>query len=100
MTKQQITVTARIKVKSGMEEKFKEEYLAVVALTVAEEGCIRYDLHQSRADSSMFMLYEQWSSKAALDQHLQMPYIKGLSEKAPNFLAEPVEILFWEQIKN
>lgn len=94
----QVTVTARIRVKSGMEEKFKQEYLPIVTLTVAEEGCLNYNLHQSQADPSVFMLYEQWISKEILEQHLQMPYIKGLGEKASDFLAEPVEINLWEQI--
>jgi quinol monooxygenase YgiN len=98
MTDRQVTVTARIKVKSGLEEKFKQEYLPIVTLTVAEEGCLNYNLYQSQADPSIFMLYEKWMSKEILDQHLQMPYIKAISEKASEFLAEPVEINLWEQI--
>jgi quinol monooxygenase YgiN len=98
MTDRQVTVTARIKVKSGLEEKFKQEYLPIVTLTVAEEGCLSYNLYQSQADPSIFMLYEQWMSQEILEQHLQMPYIKGLREKAGEFLAEPVQIDLWEQI--
>ncbi len=98
MTKQQVIVTARIKVKSGMEEKFKQEYLPIVTLTLTEEGCLNYNLYQSQAEPSVFMLYENWVSKEVLDQHLQMPYIRAISEKASEFLVEPVEINLWEQI--
>ncbi len=98
MTKQQVTVTARLKVKSGMEEKFKQEYLPIVSLTLAEEGCVNYNLHQSQADPTVFMLYENWVSQENLDQHLQMPYIKAISEQAGEFLAEPIEINLWQQI--
>jgi quinol monooxygenase YgiN len=98
MTQEQLTVTACIKVKFGMEEKFKEEYLPIVNLTVAEEGCLSYRLHQSQADSSVFLLYEQWISKVDLDRHLQMPYIKEINQKASEFLAEPVEMNLWAQI--
>ncbi|MBO3457481.1 antibiotic biosynthesis monooxygenase [Aetokthonos hydrillicola Thurmond2011] len=98
MTVQQVIVTASIKVKSGMEERFKEEYLPIVNLTLAEEGCLNYNLYQSQANPSIFMLYEKWMSKEILDQHLQMPYMKAISEKASEFLVEPVEINLWEHI--
>jgi quinol monooxygenase YgiN len=98
MTPGQVTVTACIKVKSGMEEKFKQEYLPIVNLTITEEGCLSYKLHQSQADPSVFLLYEQWMSKADLDRHLQMPYIKAINQKASEFLAEPVEMNLWVQI--
>lgn len=98
MSNQQVTVTARIKVKPGMEEQFKQEYLPVLALTRAEEGCINYDLHQSADEPSLFMLHENWLSKEILDRHLAMPYIKALGEKAGEFLAEPPEVRLWLQI--
>jgi quinol monooxygenase YgiN len=98
MTNQQVTVTARIKVKPGMEEQFKQEYMPVLALTRAEEGCLNYDLHQSADDPSLFMLHENWASKEILEQHLQTPYIKALGAKAPDFLTEPPEVLLWEQV--
>ena len=49
MTKQEVTVTARIRVKSGMEKRFKQEYLPIVTLTLAEEGCINFYLRNSRS---------------------------------------------------
>ncbi|MGL5939975.1 MAG: putative quinol monooxygenase [Waterburya sp.] len=98
MTKQQVTVTASIVVKSGMEEKFKQEYLPIVTLTLAEEGCLNYNLYQSQTNPSIFWLYENWVSQEILEQHLQMPYIKAIGEKANEFLAEPIEINLWQQI--
>ncbi len=98
MNNQKVTVTARIKVKSGLEDKFKQEYLPIVKLTLEEKGCINYNLHQSQNEPSVFMLYENWESKEVLDQHLQMDYMKAISEKASEFLAEPVEMNLWEPV--
>ncbi|MDJ0716393.1 MAG: putative quinol monooxygenase [Prochloraceae cyanobacterium] len=98
MANERVTVIAKIKVKPGMEEKFKAEYLPVVELTRKEVGCINYDLHQSAEDKNTFLLYENWVSKENLDKHLQMPYIKALGEKAPEFLAESPKIEFWQKI--
>ncbi|MGL4884194.1 MAG: putative quinol monooxygenase, partial [Waterburya sp.] len=68
MTKQKVTVTASIVVKSGMEEKFKQEYLPIITLTLAEEGCLNYNLYQSQTNPSIFWLYENWVSQEILEQ--------------------------------
>ncbi|NEO47886.1 MAG: antibiotic biosynthesis monooxygenase [Moorea sp. SIO4A3] len=98
MSNQQVTVTARLKVKPGMEKNFKEEFLPILELSRLEEGCLNYDLHQSNEDPSLFLLHENWVSKEILDKHLEMPYIKALGEKAEDFLTEPPEVKLWKQI--
>ncbi len=98
MTNQQVTVTARIKLKPGMEEKFKQEYLPILTQSRLEDGCLNYDLHQSNEDPSLFLLHENWVSKEILDKHLQMPYIQALGQKAEEFLTEPPEVKLWKQI--
>ncbi|BAY49325.1 hypothetical protein SAMD00079811_69540 [Scytonema sp. HK-05] len=98
MSNHQVTVTARMKVKQGLEDRFKQELQTVIATTRSENGCINYDLHQSVDNPSLFMLHENWISKDILEQHLEMPYIKALSEKAAEFLVEPPEVLLWQQV--
>ncbi|MCC5603836.1 antibiotic biosynthesis monooxygenase [Nostoc sp. CHAB 5784] len=100
MSNQQVTVTARLKVKPGLENEFKQEFQAVIALTLKEEGCINYDLHQSVEDPSLFLLHENWVSQDILAQHLEQPYIKGLGEKAGRFLVDPPDVRLWQQIAN
>ncbi|WP_413199221.1 putative quinol monooxygenase [Nostoc piscinale] len=100
MSSQQVTVTARLKVKQGLEDKFRAEFEPVIALTRAEDGCINYDLHQSIEDPSVFLLHENWASQAILDQHLQQPYIRAMLTKADEFLVEPPEVKLWQQIIN
>ncbi len=98
MAEKKITVVARIKAKEGMEEKVKQELLALVRPTRSEKGCISYVLHQSVENKSLFMFYESWVSKRDLDEHLKMPYMKSHMEKAKEILAEPGEISIWEVI--
>jgi quinol monooxygenase YgiN len=98
MADRKITVLARIKAKAGMEERVKRELLALVAPSRSEEACLDYDLHQSVDDKSLFMFYENWTSKGALDKHLEMPYLDAFDEKVEGMLAEPVEISLWEMI--
>lgn len=98
MRPQSITVVARIKAKVGREEDVKKELTALIAPTRLEPGCLKYDLHQSSEDKSLFMFYENWAARKDLDEHLKMPYLQEFLGKAEKILAEPVEIALWEMI--
>jgi quinol monooxygenase YgiN len=98
MREKQVTVLARFQAKKGMEERVREEIMALVAPTRSEPGCINYDLHQSFEEEGLFVLYENWVSKEALDQHLEMPHLVAFKEKAPSLLAEPLDISLWRMI--
>lgn len=98
MMAEKVTVIAKIKAKPGMEEKVKEELMALVAPTRAESGCINYDLHQSPDDKSLFVFYENWTSKKDLDEHLETPHLMAFKGKAGDILAEPLDISLLEMI--
>jgi len=98
MVSNSVTVMARVKTKEGMEESVKAELLALVGPSRAERGCINYDLHQSSDDKTLFMFYENWVSKEALDTHFTMPQFDGFDERIEEMLAEPVEITLWEMV--
>lgn len=65
---------------------------AQVAPTRAEEGCINYDFHVDAADPCVFVFYENWTSRAALDAHLAMPHLQPLFSQLDRLLACPVDI--------
>lgn len=65
---------------------------AQVAPTRAEAGCINYDFHVDAADDCVFVFYENWTDRAALDAHLAMPHLKPLFSQLDRLLACPVEI--------
>ena len=65
---------------------------AQVAPTRAEAGCIDYDLHVDAADPCVFVFYENWTDRAALEAHLAMPHLRPLLSQMDRLLACPVEI--------
>ncbi len=82
------TVTARTET--------RDELLALlhaqVAPTRAEAGCINYDFHVDAADPCVFVFYENWTDRSALDAHLAMPHLQPLFSQLDRLLACPVEI--------
>jgi|ERR1041384_1452149 quinol monooxygenase YgiN len=95
---EQVTVLARVHARAGKEAEVQRLLRALVAPSRAEAGCLNYDLHQSVDDPTEFMFYENWTSRAALDAHLDMPYLNEFDALAEDLLAEPVEITFWQMI--
>ena len=58
-----LTIIAKLKAKPGAEEQLYEECRKLIAPTLAEEGCINYDMHRSIEDPGTIMFYENWTTK-------------------------------------
>ena len=82
------TLTARPETR----EELASLLMALVAPTRAEAGCINYDFHVDAADPCVFVFYENWTDRAALDAHLAMPHLQPLFSQLDRLLACPVEI--------
>ena len=93
-----IVVTARATAKEGCEGALEKVIRAVIAPTHAEEGCLKYALHQSLEDSKQFILVEKWSSKAAWEKHLGMPHIQNLFKQLPGLVMSPPEMQAFSEI--
>ena len=82
------TVTARPETRAELSALLQ----AQVAPTRAEPGCITYDFHVDAADPCVFVFYENWTDRAALDAHLAMPHLQPLFSQLDRLLACPVDI--------
>jgi quinol monooxygenase YgiN len=82
------TVTARPETR----EELVKLLGAQVAPTRAEAGCINYDFHVDAADPCVFVFYENWTSREALDTHLAMPHLQPLFSQLDRLLSRPVDI--------
>ena len=61
-------------------------------------GCINYDLHCSIEDSKVYTFHENWASKKALDEHLEMSYLKEFLKKSDKLLEKPTELYLCTKI--
>jgi len=90
---EQLTVIAQFVAKPGMETALAQALSALVAPSRSEAGCINYDLHQDNADPRRFLLYENWVSPAALEEHFTMPYLLQFLEDSAVLLFEPFTMM-------
>lgn len=94
----QVTVVAFIKAKQDKVGEVRDALLSLIGPTRQEEGCINYDLHESRSSEGEFVFYEIWRSHQDLDRHLNMPYLVEFVAKADDLLAEPLDIRLYRKI--
>lgn len=88
--KKKLSLVAFLFAKPGKEKELETRLKALLDLSRAEEGCINYDLHQSDDDPTVFVMYENWVDRSALDTHFEMPYMKELLADLPDLLRAPL----------
>ncbi len=89
---EKVTVIAVFRAIERKEKDLEKELTALVPPTRREPGCINYDLHRSIEDSRVYIFHENWASKKALDEHLEMPYLKEFLRKSDKLLEKPMEL--------
>lgn len=93
-----VYVMALITGKDGSKSDLEKALRAVVPTVRQEEGCLRYDLHQSSDDKPVFMFYETWQSREALAAHSKSPHMLEMRERVKDLVAGPSEITLWSAV--
>ncbi|SFJ70666.1 Quinol monooxygenase YgiN [Paenibacillus sp. UNC496MF] len=81
-----ITIVALLKGREGYAAQLREVLLKLGASSRAEEGCLTYVLHESRAYPEQFVLYEAWKNEAALAEHLASSHYRAYRRAAKTFI--------------
>ncbi|MDU9392237.1 putative quinol monooxygenase [Pseudomonas sp. zfem002] len=79
-------------------EAFEALFRAYVEPSRAEPGCIEYHMLRDKEDPSLFVFYEIWASKAALDVHSSLPHMREFFEKRMDYLERDFEIQLIEML--
>ena len=100
MTNPGCTIIGTVVAKPEKRDELMRILAAQVAPTRAEPGCMNYDFHCDRADPTIFIFYENFVSKEALDEHLTKAHLKPLMDRLDDLLAKPVDIRHLEMLSS
>jgi len=71
-----LTNVAIYRIKPEFVEEFRTRMLKHAETCLREEeGCLRFDVNQSRTDPSVFLMYEHFRDEAAVDAHGKTAHI-------------------------
>jgi quinol monooxygenase YgiN len=70
----------------------------LIAETVKEEGCKRYELVRDISDANHLLILETWESRAHLDAHSQSTHFKTFIPQMDSYLTEPSDVTVTEAL--
>lgn len=68
-------------------DEFKSMIQANHAASIAEPGCLRFDVAQSKDDPTHFLLWEVYIDDAAAAFHKTTPHYLAFKEQAPELMS-------------
>ena len=93
-----VTVVATFEARPGKETQLRNALMGLVAPTRQEAGCVNYDLHVSTENPRQFLFHENWTTKMALEAHLQSPHIQALLPRVDELCSSAPAVVVWDQI--
>ncbi len=94
-----LTVIAHMKALPGKEQDLREALESLVDPTLAEDGCVNYDLHQGTDDPATFFFYENWTSAEKLQAHLGTDHLVAFAGRLDEFLVGGADGLVITQLR-
>jgi len=93
-----IVVTARLQARQGQAAALEQQARALILPTRAEQGCRVYALYRCPDREGLFMFFEQWQSREALETHLRQPHVQAFMQAAESLLEGRVAVTIWENV--
>ncbi|MRI00350.1 antibiotic biosynthesis monooxygenase [Kriegella sp. EG-1] len=88
--KNQLTITASITATEGKREEVKRALLKLIPPTLAEEGCLNYDLHEDLENPNRFFFYENWETKEHWHKHNDSAHIAAHRNATKGLVADVI----------
>lgn len=94
----EITVLVHARAKPGRGAELLDLYGELAATTHGEDGCLAFTLHRGLDDHDVIALVERWSSKDALDAHIQSSHVAAFRRDAAEMADGPSTIVIAQPV--
>lgn len=94
----EVTCIAEIKALPGKKQALFEKLAELIPLSKTEAGCLRYELHQSIEDDSIFTFVDKFANQNSFDLHCETDYIKQYFDEIIPKISEYVKITLHKEI--
>ncbi len=93
-----VTVIATFEARPGKEAELRNLLTSLITPTRQEPGCLNYDLHVAPEKPTQFLFHENWTTREALDTHLQSAHLQTVLPRVTELCVAPPAIQLWERI--
>jgi len=74
--------------KVGKERELNTLIQSMIALSQAEQGCVKYDAYVDSDNSTTIYLIEEWENEESLNLHKEAPHFVNFKKLAPELLED------------
>ncbi|SLN47533.1 putative quinol monooxygenase [Roseisalinus antarcticus] len=85
-----LTIVASFQAHPGKGDALQEVLRGLIAPTLAEDGCVQYDLHRNNSDPDHFLFYETWETRPLWRDHAASDHIAAFGALKDELVAEMV----------
>jgi quinol monooxygenase YgiN len=78
--------------KPGKADEYEKRMIADLKNTRAEPGALQFHIHRHRSDPNLFVLYEIWKDKEALQKHFEMSYVQKFVADSAEYVDGDMEV--------
>jgi quinol monooxygenase YgiN len=96
---QKIYMFAKFEAKAEKRDELFARLHEMVVLTTKEPGCVFYHLHIDREAKNIFYFMECWKDQAALDFHMQTPYVQAILRDSVSLTVDGIAISFMHRVE-
>ncbi|RJO76973.1 antibiotic biosynthesis monooxygenase [Nocardia panacis] len=94
-----LTVIAEFTAKPGQEQRLLDELTAMIAPSLAEDGCLAYQPYSHPTHPDRVILVEEWIDAAALEHHFALPHFQHVAAVLEGILAQPFTLRRLNEIR-
>jgi quinol monooxygenase YgiN len=76
----------------GSADAYEQRMLADLERTRAETGAVQFHIHRDRFDRDLFVIYEIWRDRKALQEHFDQPYVKQFVADSARYIAGGMQV--------
>ncbi len=92
-------VVAVMQARPGREAELEALLRGLIAPTRDEAGCLAYHLHASPDVPGQFTFIEEWTGRAALEQHFASNHLQSARAKMPELVAGDLDLRLLRRIE-
>src|SRR5262245_63302018 len=85
-------VIPKHRAKPGRADAYERRMLADLAATRAEPGALQFHIHRDRFDRDLFVIYEVWSNREALQTHFEKAYVKQFVADSAEYIDGDMDV--------
>lgn len=93
-----LILAVNLTISAGHENEVTDMFRKLQVATRQEPGCITYVVQRSRENPRLYLVYEQYTNEAALEEHRNSPHFKKFATDGVFRFVEERRAEFFDEI--